>query len=412
MSTYLSRLGRFSARHRLVVVFAWLALFAGLTGILTANGGGENSADTIPDSRASQALDLMNEEFPSAAPPAGGTLQLVFHPDGAAVTDPAVAAEMSDLLAQAAQLPGVEAVSNPFDSERPFISPDASLAVATLSFGELSEEGQVASYDAAIALAESAPDNLGVELGGNLVPLGAPEQGVGEALGVLIAFLVLILTYGSLRAAGANLLVAVFGVGVGLVGVLAYGSISPIGENSIILAAMLCLAVGIDYSLFIFSRFQNELRAGRSVENAIARATGTAGTAVVFAGLTVIVALVALLVANIGFITQMGFAAAFGILISVLLSLTLGPVLMKTMGLKALSKKHRAALEAGELWTEDGPARNTRIRRWGALVVKRPAIALVAGVAVLLVIATPMLSMKTAFHVPGGVDPESTERTA
>lgn len=411
MSTFLSRLGRTSARHRLVVVGIWLAVFAGLAGILGVNGSGEAAEQTIPGSRASQALEVMNREFPTAEAPAGATLQLVFAPSGSTVTDPALSAQIDDVLAQAATLPGVESVSDPFDAAQPYVSPDESVAVATLTYGDLTDDEQVTSYDAALALQESAPAELGVELGGNLVPLGA-ESGPGEVVGVLVAFLVLVLTFGSMRAAGANLLVAVFGVGVGLVGVLAYGSITPIGENSIILASMLGLAVGIDYSLFILSRFRTELRSGRSVEDAIARATGTAGTAVVFAGLTVIVALAALMVAGIDFITEMGMAGAFGVLVAVLLALTLLPVLMKTLGVKALSKKHRALLAAGDLLDEDAPPRRGVIRRWGQAVVRRPVISLVAGVVVLLVVALPMLSMKTAFNVPGGTDPESTERAA
>ncbi|WP_448059749.1 MMPL family transporter [Cellulomonas hominis] len=412
MSTFLSTLGRLSSRHRLLVVVAWLTVFAGLTGILAVNGSGENSEDTIPDSRASQALERMNEEFPSSGEQTGATLQLVFSPAGAVVTDPAVTAQIQDVLADAAALPGVESVSDPFDPARPYVSPDEDLAVSTLTYGELSDDGQIESYDAASALQKAAPADLGVELGGNLVPLGAPDPGIGEGLGVVIAFLVLVLTFGSLLAAGANLLVSIFGVGVGLMGVLAYGSINPIGANSIILASMLGLAVGIDYSLFILSRFRNELRAGKSVEDAIARANGTAGTAVVFAGLTVIVALVALVVANIGFITQMGVAGAFGIFVAVALALTLLPVLMRSLGLKALSKKHRQELVDGKLWHEGDGSRRGFLHGWGSVVVKRPAISLVAGAAVLLVVAAPMLSMTTAFNIPGGTDPQSTERAA
>ena len=416
MSTFLAQLGRFSATHRLVVVLTWVVVFAGLTGVLAANGSGESAAQTIPDSRASQALEEMGEHFPgdgAAGDPArDASLQLVFHPDASTVTDPAVEAQIAQVLTDAASLPGVESVSDPFDTARPFVSPDGELAVSTLTYGTLDEEQQEEYYDAALALRDSAPADLGVELGGNLVPIGAPETGIGELLGVVMAFVVLLLTFGTLRAAGANLLVAVVGVGVGLVGVLAYGSIWPIGENSIILASMLGLAVGIDYSLFILSRFRNELRAGRSVLDAVATATGTAGTAVVFAGLTVIVALVALVVANIGFITEMGIAAAFAVLVAVVLALTLLPVLMRTTGLKTLSKKHRAELAAGHVRAESEHPTKGFLVRWGHGVVTHPVPALLAGVLVLVVVALPTLSMKTAFSIPGGSDPESTERTA
>ncbi|MFF2486232.1 MMPL family transporter [Microbacterium sp. NPDC058062] len=139
---------------------------------------------------------------------------------------------------------------------------------------------------------------------------------------------------------------------------------------------------------------------------------GTAGTAVVFAGLTVIVALSALMVAGIGSITEMGMAAAFAVAVAVLLALTLLPALMRTLGLRALSRSQRRAREAGELWTEGRSHKRGLIRGWSAFVVKRPVVALVGGLVLLAIAALPMLSMKTAFNVPGGADPLSTERSA
>ncbi|CCH89591.1 Putative transport protein, RND family [Modestobacter italicus] len=414
MSTFLSRVGRLSARFRWAVVGAWIVVFAAFIGVLVVGSSGDPAGDaevSIPESQASLALERLDVEFP-AAPDTGADLQLVFHPAAGDVTDPAVAQEIAGVITQAQDLPGVQAVSDPLDPASPYLAPDGTLAVATLTYGELTEDQQVEFYDAALALQENAPPTLGTELGGNLVPFGAPEQGAGEAVGVIVAFLVLALTFGSLVTAGVNLLIAAFGVGVGLVGVLAYGSLTPIDGNSIVLTAMLGLAVGIDYSLFILFRFRNELRAGRTVDDAIARATGTAGTAVVFAGLTVIVALAAFMVAGLSFITQMGLAGAFGVLIAVLLALTLLPAVMRFLGMRALSKKHRKAIARGELWNEEQSQRRGIMSRWGGFVVERPLIALVGGVLVMIVMAVPLLSMKTAFSVPGGADPTSTERTA
>ncbi|HEY8589402.1 MAG TPA: MMPL family transporter [Naasia sp.] len=413
MSVFLSNLGRFSARFRWVVISAWLLILATLIGVFIVGSGIEKDAATtsIPDSQASLALERMNEEFPAAAT-AGDTLQLVLAPESGNVTDAATASEIESLLAEAAALPGVQSVSDPLDAAQPYISEDLTVAVSTLAYGDLSANEQKEHYDAALELQENAPPSLGVELGGNLVPLGAPATSPGEGAGVVVAFIILAFTFGSLLAAGINLLVAVFGVGVGLIGVLAYGALTPIGDNAIILATMLGLAVGIDYSLFILSRFKTELRAGRKVEDAIARATGTAGTAVVFAGLTVVVALVALLVANLSYITEMGVAAAFGVAVAVLLSLTLLPALMRFMGLKALSKKQRAALARGELYTEGSAQKRGILRGWGSFVVNRPVVSLLGGVVLLAIVALPLLSMKTASNVPGGTDPESTERAA
>lgn len=414
MSTFLAQVGRFSARHRVMVIGAWLVIFAALIGALvvgTANGSADEATTSIPDSPASQALERMNDEFPNTEA-AGSTLQLVFQPSDGTVSDPAVAAAIAGVLSDAADLPGVETVTDPFNPARPYVSADQSIAVATLTYGDLSDVDQVTFYDAALELQADSASDLGVELGGNLVPLGAPAPGIGEGAGVLIAFLVLILTFGSMLAAGVNLLIAVFGVGVSMVGVIAYGLFFPIGENAIILAAMLGLAVGIDYTLFILSRFRIELRGGKSVEDAVARASGTAGTAVVFAGLTVIVALVALLVANLSFITEMGVAAAAAVAVSVLLALTLLPAIMRTLGTRALSKKQRNDLANGIVWREGAVQKHGLMRGWGSFVVNRPIISVVAGVLILVVVALPFFSMKTAFNVPGGADPGSTERTA
>lgn len=413
MSSLLARLGRFSARHRWGVLVAWVLIFAALIGVLVVGGNlvtKEAATQEMPDTPAGQALARMNEEFPSEGA-SHTTLQLVFAPTNGDVTADADA--IGEVLADAAALPGVEAVSNPLSPEAPYMSADRAIAVATLDYGEeVAEDDQQAFYDAALELQEDAPANLGVELGGNLVPLGAPAPGPGEGVGVILALIVLAVTFGSLIAAGVNLLIAVFGVGVGLVGVLAYGALTPIGDNSIILAAMLGLAVGIDYSLFILSRFRNELRAGRTVEEAAGRATGTAGTAVVFAGMTVIVALVALVVAGMTAITEMGIAAAFAVAVAVLLSLTLLPAFMGMMGTRALSRKQRAALKRGEIWREGTEQKRGVIRGWSSFVVKKPVTSIIGGLMLLVVVALPVFDMKIAANVPGGSDPESTERAA
>lgn len=412
MSSLLARVGRFSARHRWWVIVAWILVFASLVGLYTVGSQtpSDAAADQGPsDTPAAQALDRMGDEFP-AGEDGGSTLQLVFAPEGGDVA--AAADDIADVLAEAEALPGVDAVADPFDPAAHGISPDREIAVATLSYGEVAEADQEALYDAARELQETAPPGLGVELGGNLVPLGAPAPGPGEGIGVVLALIVLAVTFGSLIAAGINLLLAVFGVGIGLVGVLAYGAFAPLGENSIILASMLGLAVGIDYSLFILSRFRIELRKGREVEDAVARATGTAGTAVVFAGMTVIVALVALMVAGMTVITEMGMAAGFAVAVAVLLALTLLPACMRLMGARALSRRQRKARERGEIWQEGGEQKRGLIRGWSSVVVKKPVTSLICGLIVLVIAALPVLDMKTASHVPGGTDPSSTERAA
>ncbi len=394
MSTFLSRVGAFSARFRWAVVGTWVLIFSVLIGILISGKSGSSTDEAAEQPAKAQEL------------------QLVIQPRSGDVSQAATVKELNALLAQAAKLPGVETVSDPLNPKNPYVSEDKAVAVATLSYGELDEDQQKEFYADALEFQQQADADLGVQLGGNLAGMGETSPGAGEGIGVILAFIVLALTFGSMLAAGVNLLLSVFGVGVGLVGVLAYGTINPIDSNSIILAAMLGLAVGIDYSLFIISRFRSELRSGRSVQESIARATGTAGTAVVFAGLTVIVALVALLVAEISTITQMGLAAAFAVGVAVLISLTLLPALLGFMGTKVLSRKQRRNVEAGIFVGEDSAPKRGFISSWAKVVTKRPVMSMVAGLALLIVVAIPVLSMKTAFHIPGGTDPQSTERSA
>ncbi|MCP2167849.1 MMPL family transporter [Goodfellowiella coeruleoviolacea] len=230
--------------------------------------------------------------------------------------------------------------------------------------------------------------------------------GPTEIVGAVLAFAVLLLTYGSLAAAGANMLGALVGVAVGALGVLAFSAFSPIGSMTPTLAVMLGLAVGIDYCLFVLARFRAELREGRSVADAIGRATGTAGSAVVFAGGTVIIALAGLAVVGIGFITEMGVAAAVGVAVAVLMSLTLLPAALKLMGRNALPRREHGG---------GTPVRADRIGfldRWIKLVVRRPVTVLVGAVAGLLMLAVPVLSLTTSLTTPGGEDPDSTQRAA
>lgn len=409
MSMFLSRLGRFSARHRLVVVAGWIVILAALGGILATGSSESSSSVSVPSSAASKTLSTVQSTFPGAAASAPDTLQLVISTtDGTAITA-ATAAPVERVLTEARAVSHVASVTNPLDARTPYVSADQTTAVATVTFTGLTDDDRQTVYDHVLAVADQAPSPLRIEVGGQIVPDGAPPAGAGEIIGVLVAFLVLFLTFGSLIVAGANLLVAVVGVSIGATGILAYGTVSPLGDTTITLAAMLGLAVGIDYSLFILTRFRSELREGRQVEDAIGRATGTAGSAVVFAGLTVIIALAALSVVRISFITEMGLAAAFAVLVAVLMAFTLLPVLLRCIGHRILPRRERSAAPRTSIASR---GRRSPLTLWIEAIIRRPLIAIVGAVAVLLLCAVPLLSMKTASSVPGGLDPTSTQRVA
>ncbi|MYU17712.1 MMPL family transporter [Streptomyces sp. SID8361] len=231
--------------------------------------------------------------------------------------------------------------------------------------------------------------------------------GPTEVIGAIVALLVLLLTYGTLTAAGATMGSALIGVAVGILGILGYATLgSGIESTTPILAVMLGLAVGIDYSLFIVARFRDELRAGSPVHEAAGRAVGTAGTAVAFAGATVIVALGGLAVVGIPVITEMGLAGAFAVLVAVAVAVTLLPVLLVTLGRRLLPRRERSPATGSTR-----PASRV-LSRWARFVTGRPLVALLGGTALLCTLSLPVLSMSTELLVPGGDDPKSTQRAA
>lgn len=414
MPKFLAAIGRFSARHRMIVIAAWLVIIAVFAAVTATSADLSGAKTTAPEVAASTALKTLQSKFPdmTSADTTAETLQLVIEGrDGATITDARSKARITAIVDAAADLPHVQTVRSPFDARQPYVSEDQTTAVATLTFSGIADDDAQQTYDTVLTFVQSHDTDLRIELGGQIAEDSYPVGGVGEVVGLLIAFLILFITFGSLIAAGANMLVALSGVVVGILGVVAWSAIHPLDTTVISLPGMLGLAVGIDYSLFILTRFRAELRAGRTVDDAVARATGTAGTAVVFAGLTVVIALVGLVVTRISTIQDMGFAGAFAIAVAVLAALTLLPVLLKTLGLRALSTKDRRTL--GTVGRIDvTPKQRSFLRAWGTGTVRHPLLMLVGGIAVLSVMAIPLLSMKTAASIPGGSNPDSTQRRA
>jgi len=412
MARILYRLGVASARHRRWTFAAWgltllVAAVVTLTGMRFSDGAFE-----IPGTESSEAMSTVQDAFGATTP---STLQLVVQaPDGATVTDPAVADRITSAREELAESNRVTDVSDPLDQQSPFVSPDLSTAVVTITYADdLSEQAADAAHTAVVRVADDLRETgLTAEVGGSLANPVPEILGPSEIVGALLAFGVLILTFGSLAAAGANMAGALVGVGVGILGILAASAVRPIGTITPILAVMLGLAVGIDYCLFVLARFRSELAAGHDVHHAIGRATGTAGSAVVFAGMTVIIALVGLSVVGIPFITEMGVAAAFAVLIAVLMAVTLLPALAATIGHRALPRTVRRLTETPEATRSRRTERTGFLTRWIEAVMRRPVIAVISAVAALLVVAAPVTSLRTALDTPGGEDPASTQRAA
>ncbi|MGW1738210.1 MMPL family transporter [Nocardia sp. NPDC001965] len=403
MAWQLFRLGRWSFAHRKAVAAIWVVLLALLAvGAATLSGKTSDKFE-LSGIESTQAFDLIEERSPQAAPD-GATARVVFEaPAGRSLTEPsynsAVAAALRELSTE-----NVQSVSDPFTGGT--VSDDGRVGYASVSYSktatELAESDRAALENAAHT-AEAA--GLHVAVGGDA--MSEVEMPLAEVIGIAVAVVVLAITFGSLVAAGMPLLTALIGVGIGMLAITALTGFVELSSVTPALGTMLGLAVGIDYALFIMSRYQSEVRAGRSLEEAAGRAVGTAGSAVVFAGLTVIIALVGLAVCNIGFLTQMGLGGAFTVAIAVLISLTLLPAILGFAGDKVMKGKPRYLAKQ----TDDSEFR-THGRRWVEGISRRKWSALLAGIAVAAVAALPMASMQLALPDDSSKSAGSDARTA
>ncbi|MEV6330713.1 MMPL family transporter [Streptomyces sp. NPDC051909] len=404
MATFLYKLGRSAFRRRRLVALLWVALLA-LAGVGAATAPAATSSSfSIPGTEAQRAFDLLEQRFPEASAD-GATARVVFKaPAGQSMQDPANKAKVAKTVA--ALKTGsdqIARVTDPYAAQA--VSRDGSTAYVSVAYKvnamELTDETRDALKETGRA---AQGQGLTVEIGGDALQ-SMPEQGASEAIGIVLAGIVLVITFGSLVAAGLPLLTAVIGVGIGVSTITALANVLDLGTTTSTLASMIGLAVGIDYALFIVSRYRAELAEGHTKEEAAGRAVGTAGSAVVFAGLTVVIALVGLAVVNIPMLTKMGFAAAGTVVIAVLIALTLIPALLGFAGDKVVSRKQRK----GTAKASDKPNGGTR---WARFVIRRPLMVLVVGVLGLGAIAVPAASLEMGLPDDGVKPTSATERRA
>ena len=404
MSTLLYALGRWATRARKLVLVIWIALLALLGVGAGVFGQGANAPITIPGTESQAAIDALGRTFPEVS----GTSAtiIVVAAEGDRVDEQPYTAIIADATKQLEGAEDVTAVQTPFSEQASGgLAEDGSAALITVQVeGEMSTvaEGTVTAIeDATAEIRDRLPAGAETSYGGEMFSAAVPGISPTEAIGVVIAFVVLVLTLGSLLAAGMPLIIAMIGVGVSIAGLFFVTAFVDLTSTTPMLALMLGLAVGIDYTLFIVSRHQEQLRAGVPVEESIARATATSGSAVVFAGLTVIIALVGLSVAGIPFLTSLGVAAAAAVAIAVVIAVTLTPAVLAMAGMRILPKKHRAAVLNGEeLTSERKVSRADRFfSGWVRAVTRRPILTIVAVLVALGFAAVPALQLRLA--LPG-----------
>lgn len=407
MATFLYKLGRLAFRRRRYVALIWVALLA-LAGVGAASASTATSSSfSIPGTEAQKAFDLLEQRFPAASAD-GATARVVFKaPEHEKVTDPANKAEVNKITQELKSgSDQIASVVDPYEGDA--VSKNGSTAYISVTYKVNSMELTDATRDALEDAGETAQKSgMTVEIGGDALQV-MPETGATEVIGVAIAAVVLVVTFGSLIAAGLPLLTALIGVGIGVSTITALANVLDLGSTTSMLAMMIGLAVGIDYALFIVSRYRAELAEGREREEAAGRAVGTAGSAVVFAGLTVVIALAGLSVVNIPMLTKMGLAAAGTVAIAVLIALTLVPAMLGFAGKRVMGRKARKAAE-----DENKPdAKPNMGTRWARFVLRKPVWVLLVGVIGLGTIAVPAASLEMGLPDDGSQPTSTTQRRA
>ncbi|GAA0654719.1 MMPL family transporter [Streptomyces malaysiensis subsp. malaysiensis] len=416
MATFLYKLGRFAFRRRGFVALIWVALLA-VAGVGAATASQPaNDSFSIPGTEAQKAFDLLEQRFPGGNAD-GATARVVFRaPSGEKMTDPANKAVVTKTVAELqAGSPQIASVADPYQAHA--VSKDGSTAYILTSYKVNSMELKDAAKDSLKEAGEKAEKSgLTVQIGGDALQ-EMPETGSTEIIGIAISAVVLAITFGSLVAAGLPLLTALIGVGIGISAITALATTLGLSTTTSTLAMMIGLAVGIDYALFIVSRYRAELMEGRDREEAAGRAVGTAGSAVVFAGLTVVIALVGLAVVNIPMLTKMGFAAAGTVVIAVLIAISLIPAVLGFAGKRVFGRRARRRLEeraaaaaaGGSQTSEEKPNMGTR---WARFVLRRPLMVLLVAVLGLGAAAVPAVSLELGLPDDGSQPVSSQKRQA
>ena len=404
------------------MLLAWLTVLVALVAAAGLLSGEFDEEFSLPGTESQSALDSLGRTFPQAS---GTTAQLIIvAPPGASVRTAAIRDQIEASVDRLEAQPGVDEVTSPFDEyAKGVISEDRRAAIVTIKLTVDSGSIAPATYTGieaeTVRLQDSVPGSV-TSIGGQAYNDSRPGLSLVEGVGVLVALVVLFLTLGSLRAAGMPLLTALLGVSLTMVLIFGATGITTVSSTTPLLALMLGLAVGIDYALFIVSRHREQLRGGMEPQESIARAVATAGSAVVFAGLTVMIALGGLAVARIPFLTTMGVAAAVGVAIAVLIALTLLPALLGFAGEKLRPKaKMRAALveahppalrHAQGTKSTQGAAKRGLARRWVRLVTAVPVLTVVLVVAGLGAMAYPAKDLRIALPSNGTADPGTHAR--
>lgn len=392
MASMLYKLGKWASNNSWKTIILVIILVAGLAFSAVTLGMNFSEDTSMPGTESEQAMKVLEEKYPDLNN--GGKAYIIFKAeDGEMLSTEENNRVIQELLDEIATDEDIVSVATPDQLQN--INPDKQIGYAVVTYDipydEVTEESKQHVMD---SLDITREKGIQTELGGT-IDFEPTEAGGAESIGIVIAYIILAVTFGSLVAAGLPILTAIISLLLGLLGIVILANYVEIQSVSITLAAMLGLAVGIDYGLFIISRFREEVKNGCSVKEAIAIANGTAGSAVVFAGTTVMIGLVALLVLGIPFIGAMGVASAIVVLCSVFVSLTITPAVLGILGHKMIPKNKNKKENKGT---------------WGNIVTRYPVITIIVSVLLLVMIAIPFFHMEIGIPDAQSKTPDQTER--
>jgi RND superfamily putative drug exporter len=398
------RLTRWIIAHRRLVAIGWVTVAVGVLAVSSSVGTRKSNNFSLPNTGSQRATDLLTTRFPAQA---GDADQIVFRAPAGKLGDPAIRSAVTATIGRVSKLPHVTAVVSPYSAGSRAVSSDGTIGFATVTFDQRANQLPKAAIDRVIASAEAARSPvLQVELGGQAIEQ-AQQTSIGFAtvVGIAAAMVILLISFSSFVAMGLPIVTAALGLAAGI-GVIGLASqIIDMADFASELALMIGLGVGIDYALFIVTRFRENYRSnGGQVNAAVEGAMNTSGRAVLFAGATVVIALLGMFALGINLLNGVAVAAAIGVVLVLVASLTLLPALLRFAG--------RRIGEAGRARADRGGDRPGFWARWVGLIQRRPVLAVLASTAVMLALAAPALGLRLGASDAGNDPAGQTTRQA
>ncbi|UYO36082.1 MMPL family transporter [Bacillus zhangzhouensis] len=409
MSKLLYKIGGWSAKNKFKVMIAWIIFMSAILGIAFSMKPEFNDDLAIPNTQSEKAADIISDKFPDA--PERGAIRVIFgSEENKKINSEQAQKAISEMLSKIKKDKNVESVADPFQTGT--INADATVAYTDIKYKNKPENISNKSKEIVKASVKITEDKgIQTELSGDIGGSGISIGGASEVIGIVLAFIVLAVMFTSFLIAGLPIITALIGLASSLGFTFLAASFFDITSVSMTLSIMIGLAVGIDYALFIFSKHRQQLYEDMNIQESIARATGTAGGAVIFAGLTVMIALCALTVVGVPFLATMGLTAAVSVLMAMLISITLVPAVLSIIGNK-MRPSQKTSFVFGFMTKRKENSGKVSVNWWGRMLSKQPLLISIIGILLLLIISIPALNLRLGLPDDGMKGENTAERQA